>query len=64
MLSALRHPDLGPAASLTQSPVSPDLRLDADFRKEISRRFLILTGGPMQWPSAADNSMSLRYVRV
>jgi hypothetical protein len=55
---------LGPSAILTQSPLSPDLYLDTDFRKEIGRRFQILTGEPMQWPTAADNPMSPRFVRA
>ena len=54
---------LGSAASLTQSPIDPDLYLDADFRKEIGRRFQIITDGPMVWPSVAANPMSPRYVR-
>jgi hypothetical protein len=54
---------LGPATGLTQSPIAPDLYLDTDFRKEIGRRFQIITGGPLTWPSVADNPMSPRYVR-
>jgi hypothetical protein len=38
---------LGPAASLTQSPVTPDLYLDSAFRKEINRRSLIISGKPL-----------------
>ena len=33
---------LGPAASLTESPITPDLYLDLAFRKEINRRSLIV----------------------
>lgn len=54
---------LGPAASLTQSPLAPDLYLDNNFRKEIARRFQIVTGGPMISPSATDTSMSPHYIR-
>lgn len=38
---------LGPAASLTQSPTTPDLYLDLAFRKEINRRSLIVSGVPL-----------------
>jgi hypothetical protein len=54
---------LGSATRLTQSPIAPDLYLDVEFRKEIGRRFQIITGGPMIWPSVAANPMSPRYVR-
>jgi hypothetical protein len=37
---------LGPAAGLTQSPVMPDFYLDSAFRREISRRSLIIDGRP------------------
>lgn len=39
---------LGPAASLTKSPIIPDIYLDEDFRREIDRRSMILTGSPLQ----------------
>jgi hypothetical protein len=39
---------LGPATSLTQSPLSPDLYLDSAFRREINRRSLILSGTPLE----------------
>jgi len=39
---------LGPAISLTQSPVTPDLYLDENFRREINRRSMILTGSPLR----------------
>jgi hypothetical protein len=55
---------LGPAITLTQSPLSPDLYLDPAFRKEVGRRFQILTGQAIQWPTAADNPMSPRFVRA
>jgi hypothetical protein len=38
---------LGPAVSLTQSPMTPDLYLDENFRREIDRRSMILTGSPL-----------------
>jgi hypothetical protein len=55
---------LAPAVSLTQSPLSPDLYLDLEFRKEIGRRFQIITGEPMEWPTASDNPMSPHFVRA
>ena len=55
---------LGPAATLTESPLSPDLYLDAAFRKEIGRRFKIMTGQPMDWPTPAENPMSPHFVRA
>jgi hypothetical protein len=39
---------LGPAASLTESPISPDLYLDSAFRREINRRSLIVSGAPLE----------------
>jgi hypothetical protein len=39
---------LGPAASLTQSPITPDLYLDFVFRREINRRSLIVSGAPLE----------------
>jgi hypothetical protein len=39
---------LGPAASLTQSPITPDLYLDFAFRREINRRSLIVSGAPLE----------------
>jgi hypothetical protein len=39
---------LGPATSLTQSPISPDLYLDSAFRREINRRSLIVSGTPLE----------------
>jgi hypothetical protein len=38
---------LGPAASLTQSPFLPDLYLDEEYRREISRQAEIKTGKPL-----------------
>jgi hypothetical protein len=55
---------LGNARSLTWSPFSPDMYLDADFCKEISRRLRIRGGSdPAPWPAVGDNPMSPRYVR-
>jgi hypothetical protein len=53
---------LGPAASLTESPISPDLYLDADFRKEINRRLVLMGRQPNTWPTVMDNPMSPRYI--
>jgi hypothetical protein len=55
---------LGPAITLTLSPLSPDLYLDQAFRKEIARRFQIMTGQVMQWPTAAKNPMSPHFFRA
>jgi hypothetical protein len=55
---------LGAATTLTQSPLSPDLYLDTVFRKEIGKRFQMLTGQSMQWPNPADNPMTPRFVRA
>jgi hypothetical protein len=53
---------LGPAASLTESPISPDLYLDADFRNEINRRSALMGRQPVTWPTVGDNPMSPRYI--
>ncbi len=55
---------LGPAASLTQAPLSPDLYVDEDVRKEISRRLMLKGGGPLTWPSVGDNVMSPHFIRA
>ena len=55
---------LGPAVSLTQSPLSSDLYLDTAFRKEIDRRFHILTGEPLKWPDPSDNPLSPHFVHA
>jgi hypothetical protein len=39
---------LGPAAGLTESPITPDLYLDLAFRKEINRRSLMMSGAPLE----------------
>jgi hypothetical protein len=54
---------LGPAAGLTQSPLAPDLYIDGDFLKEINRRFFIMGGGPITWPTVRDNPMSPQFIR-
>jgi hypothetical protein len=54
---------LGPAASLTHSPLSPDLYLDPDFRKEIDRRSILFGFGPITWPTVWDNPISPQYIR-
>jgi hypothetical protein len=41
---------LGPAATLTYSPQSGDLYLDAGFRREIERRRVIEIGQPLPFP--------------
>lgn len=38
---------VGPRAELTASPTTPDLYLDEDYRREISRRLQIMTGQPL-----------------
>lgn len=38
---------VGPRAALTYSPTTPDLYLDDDYRREIARRYQIMTGQPM-----------------
>ena len=55
---------LGPASSLTQSPHSPDLYLDAAFRKELSRRSVLKGAGPLTWPTVWDNPSSPQFVRA
>jgi hypothetical protein len=42
---------LGAAASLMNSPQSPDLYLDLAFRNEINRRRLIMSGHPLPAPT-------------
>jgi hypothetical protein len=54
---------LGPAAGLTHSPLSPDLYLDPDLRKEIDRRSILFGFGPITWPTVWDNPMSPQYIR-
>jgi hypothetical protein len=51
---------LGPAASLTQAPESPDLYLDVEFRSEIDRRMFIETGDHL--PPSGLSAVSPRYL--
>ena len=41
---------VGPRAQLTRSPVLPDLYLDEDYRRELSRRQQIMTGTALNAP--------------
>lgn len=52
---------LGPSAGLTESPMAADLYLDLAFRKEIGRRFQIVTGVPLPL-SVENNPVSPRYM--
>lgn len=54
---------LGAASTLTESPLSPDLYLDEDFRKELNRRSILKGAGPLTWPSVEDNPASPKFVR-
>ena len=38
---------LGPAATLTESPITPDIYLDESFRSEINRRRMLMSGRPL-----------------
>ena len=49
---------LAPARTLTKSPLSPDLYLDPEFRKENNRRAALFGGLPDPWPTVKDNPMS------
>jgi hypothetical protein len=53
---------LGPATNLTQSPIAPDLYLDADFRKEIDRRAFMRNGQHLTWPAVRNNPVSPSYL--
>ena len=53
---------LGPATSLTQSPIAPDLYLDADFRKEIDRRAFMMNRQHLTWPAVRNNPVSPSYL--
>ena len=48
---------LAPARMLTKSPLSPDLYLDPEFRKENDRRAALFGGQPDPWPTVKDNPM-------
>ncbi len=54
---------LAPAQTLTKSPMSPDLYLDPEFRKENDRRAALFGGQPDPWPTVMDNPMSPRFLR-
>lgn len=54
---------LGAAGALTKSPLSPDLYLDPEFRKENDRRAALFGGSSDPWPTVTDNPMSPRYLR-
>ena len=53
---------LGPAETLTRSPLSPDLYLDPEFRKENERRAALFGGAADTWPMVKDNPMSPQYL--
>lgn len=54
---------LAPARILTKSPLSPDLYLDPEFRKENDRRAALLGGLADPWPTVKDNPMSPQFLR-
>jgi len=54
---------LAPARTLTKSPLSPDLYLDPEFRKENDRRAALFGGQPDPWPSVKDNPVSPQFLR-
>jgi hypothetical protein len=54
---------LGPAWALTKSPLSPDLYLDPEFRKENDRRAALVGGMPDPWPTVKDNPMTPQFLR-
>lgn len=54
---------LAPARTLTKSPLSPDLYLDSEFRRENDRRAALFGGRPDPWPAVQDNPMSPQFVR-
>jgi hypothetical protein len=49
---------LGPAQSLTKSPLLPDLYLDEQYRQEISRQMEIKTGKPLSATWGRDTPLS------
>jgi hypothetical protein len=55
---------LGPATSLTESPIAPDLYLDMDFRQEIDRRSFIMNGRHLTWPGVRNNPVSPSYLHI
>jgi hypothetical protein len=54
---------LGPAASLTEAPIHPDIYLDREYRAEISRRKQIMTGQPLTGSDVEENPMAPHYMR-
>ena len=54
---------LAPAQTLTKSPLSPDLYLDPEFRKENDRRAALFGGQPDPWPTVKNNPMSPQFIR-
>ena len=52
---------LAPARTLTKSPLSPDLYLDPEFRKENDRRAALFGGHADSWPTVKDNPMFLSF---
>lgn len=54
---------LAPAGSLRKSPLSPDLYLDPEFRKENDRRAALFGGPADPWPTVKDNPMVPSYLR-
>ena len=54
---------LGRGEALTKSPLSPDLYLDPEFRKENDRRAALFGGMPDPWPTVKDNPMSPQFLR-
>ncbi len=51
---------LGPAKTLTRTPMNPDLYLDQDYRDEMSRHSQILRGQPLGPPLSTDMSTGPR----
>lgn len=54
---------LDPAQTLTKSPLSPDLYLDPEFRKDNDRRAAPFGGQPDPWPTVMNNPMSPKFLR-
>jgi hypothetical protein len=54
---------LGHAASLMRSPTSPDVYLDLDYRRELSRRNEIITGRPLPAVRVQDYAATPRTWR-
>jgi hypothetical protein len=54
---------LGPAAVLSQSPMVPDIYMDADYRLEISRRVQLMLDQPLSDSTADDNHVARPNIR-